>query len=125
MIERASAGERRLGFRLFVQIFDVVLEQEQIRRAVARDADEVGVEKLDHAGHLFVAAQPDAHRDLHFRSGAQVLHFFEGLLRGFSFGLAHRRAPFRPAGPLLDCIRIPIIAAARDDPQIRFAAAAR
>ena len=49
---RASSDLRDL-----VKIFDVVLEDEQIRRAGAGDADETLIVIFDHAAHFFVVAE--------------------------------------------------------------------
>ena len=78
--------------RDLVQVLDVVLEDEQIRRAGAGDADKALVVVLDHAIHLFVVAQLDAHRNFFIDEMLEIVDLFErlfGRTRAFRFGFRH------------------------------------
>src|SRR5438105_2114931 len=78
--------------RRLVQIFDVVLEDEQIRQTRTRNPNETLVVILDDAFHLLAIAQLDADRYLLIDEALQILHLFKCLLGragAFSFGFGH------------------------------------
>ena len=52
--------------RFFLQIFDVVLEDEKIRLPVARQTDEGVIVILHHPHHLFAIDHLDPHRGVVF-----------------------------------------------------------
>jgi hypothetical protein len=76
-----------------------VFEQKKIGCVVAGDANEARVEKLNQALHFVVVAQPDADWNFIFDQIAQVLYFFEGLLRGLGFRFAHGLPTFTGPDP--------------------------
>ena len=58
-----------------------MLKDEQIRRAIAREANEGMIVILDRAGDLFAIDQFDSHRGAVFDEALQIADFLECLLR--------------------------------------------
>src|SRR5258708_30264330 len=83
--------------RFFDQVFNVVLEDEQIRFASAGEPDEALIVVFDHAGNFFAIGHLDANGSALFNQALQILGLFESLLwraRGFG-GWWRSRSPER------------------------------
>ena len=66
----------------FVQIFDVVFEDEEIGSVFACDADEAMVEIFDDPANDFIVAQFYADTRFYFDQMFEVFDLFESLFRG-------------------------------------------
>src|SRR3954471_14910562 len=83
--------------RFFDEVFNVVLEDEQIRFAIAGEPDEALIVVFDHAGDLFAVGHFHANGSALFNQALQILGLFESLFRrarGFS-GWWRSRSPER------------------------------
>ena len=60
-----------------------MLEKKQVGLAVAGNANEVLIEKLDRSVDVLVIAEPHPDRDLLIDQMSQVLGFFKGLVGSF------------------------------------------
>src|SRR5262245_22505597 len=88
MSTAASRNDVLGGAPLFDQVVDVVLEDEQIRLAGARDPDEGLVVVFDDAPNLFVVAEAHAHGLAFLNQPFQVFDFLESLLGRASPGFS-------------------------------------
>src|SRR4051812_25983235 len=67
---------------LFLDVFDIVLEDEEVRFAVAGEADERLVVIFNHAGHLFTVLHPDTDAGVGLNQLLEILRLLECLLGG-------------------------------------------
>src|SRR3954471_22149839 len=78
--------------RVLEHVHDVVLEDEQVRLAIAREADHALVVVLDPAADNLAIEQLHRDRRLLFAQGFQVLRLLPGLVRGRHLRLVHGAA---------------------------------
>ena len=67
--------------RFFDEVFDVVLEDEQIRFAVTGEPDEALIVVFDHAGDFLAIGHLDANGSALIDQALQILGLFESLFR--------------------------------------------
>jgi hypothetical protein len=70
-----------LGLARFLNVFDIVLENEKIGRALPRQANERLVVILDCARDFFAIRQLHAYLHGAIDQTLEILHLFKGLLR--------------------------------------------
>src|SRR5689334_5263899 len=73
------------GWLQFVEVFNIVLEQEQIGLAGAGDTDEVRVVELDRSVDFLVIAQTHADRCFLLDQVLQITNLFKSLFGRFGF----------------------------------------